>query len=81
MQTPRGLQYSHLYFSLRTNSGEKEVLELIDTLQTKNSLGPDGIHPRVLKEVKYEIANLLNKICNMSLRSASVLEEGQALLN
>lgn len=32
-------------------------------------LGPDDIHARVLKELKYEAADLLTKIYNLSFRS------------
>ena len=35
-----------------------EVLNLIGKLKADKSPCPDGIHPRVLKEVKYEIADL-----------------------
>ncbi|CAM5175000.1 unnamed protein product [Eretmochelys imbricata] len=50
----------------------EEVLELIEKLNSKKSPGPDGIHPRVLKELKCEIAELLTMVCNLSFKSASV---------
>uniref|UniRef100_A0A8C3F3S5 Reverse transcriptase domain-containing protein n=1 Tax=Chrysemys picta bellii TaxID=8478 RepID=A0A8C3F3S5_CHRPI len=50
----------------------EEVLELIDKLNSNKSPGPDGIHPRVLKELKCEVAELLTKVCNLSFKSASV---------
>ncbi|KAG6940840.1 hypothetical protein G0U57_011320 [Chelydra serpentina] len=50
----------------------EEVLELIDKLNCNKSPGPDGIHPRVLKELKCEIAELLTVVCNLSFKSASV---------
>ncbi|CAM4502439.1 unnamed protein product [Caretta caretta] len=37
----------------------EEVLEQSDTLSSNKSPGPDGIHPRVLKELRNEIAELL----------------------
>ncbi|XP_065409551.1 dnaJ homolog subfamily C member 12 isoform X1 [Chrysemys picta bellii] len=36
------------------------------------SPGPDGIHPRILKELKCEIAELLTMVCNLSFKSSSV---------
>ncbi|KAM7181807.1 uncharacterized protein RBU57_000458 [Macrochelys suwanniensis] len=50
----------------------EEILELIDKLNCNKSPGPDGIHPRVLKELKCEIAELLTRVCNLSFKSASV---------
>ncbi|CAM5124147.1 unnamed protein product [Natator depressus] len=50
----------------------EEVLELIEKLNSKKSPGPDGIHPRVLKELKCEIAELLTMVCNLSFKSATV---------
>ncbi|XP_030051022.1 uncharacterized protein LOC115464802, partial [Microcaecilia unicolor] len=37
--------------------------------------GPDGIHPRVLIELKNELAELLLEICNLSLKSSVVPED------
>ncbi|CAM5145241.1 unnamed protein product [Eretmochelys imbricata] len=50
----------------------EEVLELIEKRNSNKSLGPDGIHPRVLKELKCEIAELLTMVCNLSFKSATV---------
>ncbi|CAM4534756.1 unnamed protein product [Lepidochelys kempii] len=50
----------------------EEVLELIEKLNSNKSPGPDGIHPRVLKELKCEIAELLTMVCNLSFKSATV---------
>ncbi|CAM4545379.1 unnamed protein product [Caretta caretta] len=50
----------------------EEVLESIDKLISNKSPGPDGIHPRVLKELKCEIAELLTMVCKLSFKSASV---------
>ena len=36
-----------------------EVLNLIDILNASKSPGPDDTNPRVLKELKYEIVDLL----------------------
>ncbi|CAM4650296.1 unnamed protein product [Lepidochelys olivacea] len=53
----------------------EEVLEQIDKLNNNKSPGPDGIHPRVLKELKCEIAELLTVVCNLAFKSASVPNE------
>ncbi|CAM4661225.1 unnamed protein product [Lepidochelys kempii] len=50
----------------------EEVLELIEKFNSTKSPGPDGIHPRVLKELKCEIAELLTMVCNLSFKSAIV---------
>uniref|UniRef100_A0A8C3FHN3 Reverse transcriptase domain-containing protein n=1 Tax=Chrysemys picta bellii TaxID=8478 RepID=A0A8C3FHN3_CHRPI len=50
----------------------QEVLELIDKLHSNTSPGPDGIDPRVLKELQCEIAALLPTVSNLSFKSASV---------
>ncbi|CAM5131339.1 unnamed protein product [Natator depressus] len=50
----------------------EEVLELIEKLNSNKSLGPDGIYPRVLKELKCEIVELLTMVCNLSFKSATV---------
>ncbi|CAM5114322.1 unnamed protein product [Eretmochelys imbricata] len=50
----------------------EEILELIEKLNSNKSPGPDGIHPRVLKELKCEIAELLTMVCNLFFKSASV---------
>ncbi|CAM5084504.1 unnamed protein product, partial [Eretmochelys imbricata] len=50
----------------------EEILELIEKFNTNKSPGPDGIHPRVLKELKCEIAELLTMVSNLSFKSASV---------
>lgn len=39
-----------------------EVLEYLGKLNINRSLGPDGTHPKVLKEVLCKMANLLTKI-------------------
>ncbi|CAM4653796.1 unnamed protein product [Lepidochelys kempii] len=50
----------------------EEVLELIVKLNSNKSPEPDGIHPRALRELKCEIAELLTMVCNLSFKSATV---------
>ncbi|CAM4600474.1 unnamed protein product, partial [Lepidochelys olivacea] len=50
----------------------QEVLELIEKFSSNKSPGPDGIYPRVLKELKCEIVELLTMACNLSFKSATV---------
>lgn len=52
-----------------------EILDLLEKLKTGKSPDPDGIHPRVLKELRNEIVVLLVDICNPSLISASAPED------
>lgn len=59
--------------------GQTEVMR-IDILgyqgkQKTNTLaGPDGIHPRTLKALKYETVSLLTSIFTMSLELSSTLD-------
>lgn len=53
-----------------------EALELNDNLKDSNLIGPSGIQSRMYTNgSQYEIADLLTKICNLSLKSASVSED------
>lgn len=60
---------------MRTAVISDYVLGLMGKLKTDKTLGPDGIHLRVLKEFKCEIVDLLRKICNMCLLSIPIPEE------
>lgn len=44
-------------------------LGAVANIRTRN------IHPRVLKELKLEITDLLTVVCKLSLKTASVLED------
>lgn len=75
LSTPEGLFPGRASEELcQTGVTLDDVLELIDNLQINKSTGPDGIRPRVLKELKCEIADLFDKICNFSLKSAYIPE-------
>jgi len=43
------------------------VLKKLKCLNTNKSAGPDGIHPRILQEVKHEIVDALCIIFNESI--------------
>ena len=53
----------------------EEVKERIDKLNIYKSSGPDGFLPRVLKEVRDQVAPLLMEIFNKSLETGEVPEE------
>ncbi|XP_053142135.1 uncharacterized protein LOC128340687 [Hemicordylus capensis] len=52
-----------------------DVLNSLKKLKTNKLPGLDGIHPRVLKKLKCEFADLLAKIYNFSVKSGSVPED------
>eukprot|EP00061_Rhincodon_typus_P005232 g24496.t1 len=54
---------------------EEKVLEKQNGLKVDRSLGPDGLHPRVLKEIAEEIVEALVMIFQESLESGSVPED------
>ncbi|XP_076036825.1 uncharacterized protein LOC143022485 [Oratosquilla oratoria] len=51
---------------------DKEIGKVIDKLQRDKSPGPDGLHPRILKEVKAEIISPLKLIFNSSLQTSKI---------
>jgi len=53
----------------------EKVTEQAEKLHCSQSAGPDGIHPRVLTEPKTSTSELLTKICNLSLKTATVPED------
>ena len=60
-------------FTLRPIT-QAEVRTLLSSLDSSKSPGPDGIHPRLLKEVYQEISYPLTKLFNMSLTEGKVPE-------
>jgi hypothetical protein len=46
---------------------ERMVIKKIDKLKKDSAPGPDNIHPRLLKELKYQVAGPLVKIFKKSL--------------
>lgn len=53
----------------------EDILEQINKLNINKLLRLDGIHARVLRELKCEIADLLAIVCNLSLQMASVSQD------
>lgn len=47
----------------------QDLLVQIDKSDVSKSLGLDNIHPSILKELKYEIAELLAVMCNIITKS------------
>ena len=58
----------------------KEVIkQVIDKLKEQSAAGPDGIPPRVLKELRDEIAIPLELLFKESMRSGKTLLSGVQL--
>lgn len=57
------------------NVARGEVLEQIGRLKHSKSQALDGVYLTVLKDRQYEIAHILTKICNLSLKSTSTPED------
>ncbi|KFW70572.1 hypothetical protein AS28_01949, partial [Pygoscelis adeliae] len=51
---------------------EEAVNDLLHHLDTHKSMGPDGIHPRVLRELAEEVAKLLSIIYQQSWLTGEV---------
>ena len=64
--TSAGSMLEEIYFT------EEEVKKKINELNKYKSPGPDGFLPRVLKEVRDEVAPLLTRIFNLSIRTGCV---------
>lgn len=45
-----------------------------EKLNCNQSGGPDGVHPRALKEMETNASEMLTKTCNLSLKTATVPE-------
>ncbi|KFW01278.1 hypothetical protein N326_09350, partial [Eurypyga helias] len=54
---------------------EDQVQEHLRNLKVHKSMGPDGIHPRVLKETVDEVANPLSIISEKSWQSGEVPDD------
>ena len=52
-----------------------KVLKILLKLKTGKSPGPDGLHPRVLKEVATEIAPALTTIFKKSMETSSLPDD------
>ena len=53
----------------------KEVFEVLSTLKISKSPGPDGMHPRVLKELAHELSEPLAIIFNTSMRQSKIPDD------
>jgi hypothetical protein len=53
----------------------EEVVEQLEGLNIYKSIGPDGLHPRVLKETREQLADSLTHIFNLSMESGEVPED------
>ena len=54
---------------------KEKVLEKLKGLKVDKSPGPDGLHPRVLKEIAEEIVESLVVTFQMSLESGKIPED------
>ena len=54
---------------------EEEVLSQLSKINTNKSQGPDGIHPKLLKELSGELAKPLTDLFNQSLATGVVPED------
>ena len=54
---------------------EEMVLKAIRKLKTNKSPGPDGLHPRVIKEIAENIAPALTMIFRKSLETGQLPED------
>jgi hypothetical protein len=55
--------------------GEGEVLKKLESLKVGKSPGPDGIHPKLLYELKNELTAPLTKLYNLSMKMGTVPQE------
>jgi hypothetical protein len=51
---------------------EEEVMKQLESLNPNKSPGPDGIHPKVLKEARAELVRPLTKIFKLSLKEGKI---------
>ena len=54
---------------------EQIILEKLNKLNTSKSPGPDGIHPRVLFELRYEVLEPLNILFESSYKLGKLPDE------
>ena len=54
---------------------ECDVAKKLHDLKTNKSPGPDGLHPRILKEVGPQICSMLTKLYNLSIESGQIPDD------
>ena len=54
---------------------QEQIEAKLRSLKTDKSPGPDLLHPRILYEVRWEIAEPLKKISDASLREGEIPED------
>ena len=54
---------------------QEQVVKKIEGLNIYKSIGPDGLHPRVLKESREQLADSLTIIFNLSMENGEVPED------
>ena len=54
---------------------ECDVAKKLHDLKTNKSPGPDGFHPRILKEVGPQICSMLTKLYNLSIESGQIPDD------
>jgi len=58
---------------------EQIILEKLNKLNISKSPGPDGIHPRVLFELRYEVLEPLNILFESSYKLGKLLDNDSVM--
>ena len=61
--------------AITTTFTEEQVLKELSKLKVDKSMGPDGIHPRILKELRGVLAKPLTELFNQSLITGVIPED------
>jgi hypothetical protein len=60
------IELEHIIFE------RSEILKTLKNLKQSAAPGPDGISPKILKEMRFEIVNVIQKIFQKSIDSGTV---------